>query len=186
MSASTSTTTRCRMTRCSACSPCDPHDVRVVDGAHILACHRRSYDKAPQTEAPAHVQARVEDKRAARRHRGIDRLAKAAPASQTLLRRAAERGDNLGTITAALLRLLDRHGAAELEAAIGEALDRGVPHPNAVRLALDHRREQRQEPPPVAVDLPAHVKTRDAPVQAHRLDAYDQLKDQSLKDRTND
>jgi transposase len=157
----------------------DPHEVRIVDGAQILACHHRSYDKAAQIEDPAHVEALVEDKRAARRHRGTDRLAKAAPASQTLLMRAAERGDNLGTITAALLRLLDRYGAAELEAAIGEALDRGVPHPNAVRLALDHRREQRQEPPPVAVDLPAHVKTRDAPVQPHRLEAYDQLKDQT-------
>jgi len=157
----------------------DPHEVRIVDGAHILACHRRSYDKGAQIEDPAHVHALVSDKRAARRHRGFDRLARAAPASHTLLMRAAERGDNLGTITAALLRLLDRHGAAELEAAIGEALDRGVPHPNAVRLALDHRREQRHEPPPVAVDLPAHVRTRDAPVQPHRLEAYDQLKDQT-------
>jgi hypothetical protein len=125
------------------------------------------------------VQALVEDKRAARRHRGTDRLAQAAPASQTLLLRAAERGDNLGAITAALLRLLDRYGAAELEASIVDALQRGVPHPNAVRLALEHRREQRQEGPPVAIDLPAHVKTRDAPVRPHRLDAYDQLKDQT-------
>jgi transposase len=157
----------------------DPHEVRIADGAQIVACHRRSYDKAAQIEDPAHVEALVADKRAARHHRGTDRLAKAAPASQTLLMRAADRGDNLGTITAALLRLLDRYGAAELDAAIREALDRDVPHPNAVRLALDHRREQRQEPPPVAVDLPAHVKTRDAPVQPHRLEAYDQLKDQT-------
>ena len=56
---------------------------------------------------------------------------------------AAARGDNLGSITATLLRLLDRYGAAELETAIGEALARGVPHPNAVRLALEQRREQR-------------------------------------------
>ena len=34
-------------------------------------------------------------------------------------------------------RLLDRYGAAELEAAIAEALSRGVPHPNAVRLAME-------------------------------------------------
>src|SRR6185369_3570170 len=141
----------------------DPHEVRIADGAQIVACHRRSYDKAAQIEDPAHLEALVADKRAARRHRGTDRLATAAPASQTLLMRAADRGDNLGTITAALLRLLDRYGAAELDAAIREALDRDVPHPNAVRLALDRRREQRQEPPPVAVDLPAHVKTRDAP-----------------------
>ena len=31
----------------------------------------------------------------------------------------------------------------------------------------------------VAIELPAHVKTRDAPVQPHRLEAYDQLKDQT-------
>jgi hypothetical protein len=103
----------------------------------------------------------------------------AAPASQDLLMGAAARGDNLGSITAALLRLLDRYGAAELEAAIGEALARGVPHPNAVRLALEQRREQRQEGPPVAVDLPAHVKSRDAHVTPHRLEAYDQLKEQT-------
>jgi transposase len=156
----------------------DPHEVRVVDGSEIVACHRRSYDKADQIEDPTHIEALVADKRAARRHRGTDRLAKAAPASQTLLLGAAARGDNLGAITAALLRLLDRYGAAELEAAIREVLERGVPHPNAVRLALDHRREQRQHPPPVALDLPTHVKTRDTFVTPHRLEAYDQLKDQ--------
>jgi transposase len=155
----------------------DPHEVRIVDGAQILACHRRSYDKGAQVEDPTHVEALVADKRAARRHRGTDRLAQAAPASQDLLIRAAERGDNLGTITAALLRLLDRYGAGEIEAAIREALDRGVPHPNAVRQALERRREQRQEAPPVAVDLPAHVKARDAHVTPHRLEAYDQLKE---------
>jgi hypothetical protein len=117
----------------------DPHEVRIVDGAEILACHRRGYGKGDQIEDAEHVEALVAEsgeKRAARRHRGTDRLARAAPASQTLLRHAAERGDNLGAITAALLRLLDRYGAAELEAAIGEALDRNVPHPNAVHLAL--------------------------------------------------
>jgi hypothetical protein len=88
----------------------DPHQVRVVDGIEILACHRRSYDKGAQIEDGTHVEALVADKRAARRHRGTNRLAKVAPSSQTLLLRAAERGDNLGTITAALLRLLELWG----------------------------------------------------------------------------
>ena len=156
----------------------DPNVVRIVDGAQVLACHRRSYDKGAQIEDAGHVQALVQHKRAARRHRGTDHLAKAAPESQTLLLRAAERGDNLGTVTAALLRLLERYGAAELDAAIREAIERGVPHPNAVRLALDHRRELRDQPPPVAVILPEHVKVRDAHVQPHRLEPYDQLKEQ--------
>jgi hypothetical protein len=53
-----------------------------------------------------------------------------------------------------------------------------VPHPNAVRLALDHRRELRDQPPPVAVILPEHVEVRDAHVQPQRLEPYDQLKEQ--------
>ena len=75
------------------------------------------------------------------------------------------------------MRLLARYGAAELQAAIGDALDREVPHPNAVRLALERRREQRQQAPPVALTLPEHVQARDAPVPAHQLATYDQLKE---------
>ncbi len=74
-----------------------------------------------------------------------------------------------------LLRLLDRYGAAELEAAITEALGRGVPHPNAVRLSLERRREQRHQPPPLAVTLPDDKRVRDLVVRPHNLDDYDQL-----------
>src|SRR6202795_4551908 len=59
----------------------DPHEVRIADGAVVLACHRRSYDKGEQIEDPAHVQALTDKKHAARQHRGNDRLARAAPAS---------------------------------------------------------------------------------------------------------
>ena len=155
----------------------EPERVRISDGSVIVACHPRSYDKGAQIEDAAHIEALVAQKRAARQHRATDRLAKAAPQSLTLLTRAAERGDNLGTITAALLRLLDRYGTGELQAAIAVALERGVPHPNAVRLALEQRREQRREAPPVAVNLPAHVQARDSVVQPHRLESYDQLKE---------
>ena len=92
-----------------------------------------------------------------------------------LLSQAAERGENLGTLTAALLRLLERYGAAELEAAITEALGRGVPHPHAVRLALERRRAQRDQPPPVPIALPADRRVRDLVVTPHPLDDYDQL-----------
>ena len=154
----------------------DPDEVRIVDGQHILARHRRSYDKGAQIEDAAHIQALVEQKHAARQHRGADRLSHAAPASKTLLIRAAERGSNLGSITGALLRLLDRYGAAELQAAIIEALDRNVPHPSAVRLALERRRHERQQLPPVAANLPDHVQARDVAVRPPRLELYDQLK----------
>jgi hypothetical protein len=72
---------------------------------------------------------------------------------------------------------LARYGAAELNAAIAEALGRDVPHPNAVRLILERRREERHLPPHIAVTLPEHVRTKDRPVTSHPLDTYDQLKE---------
>ena len=153
-----------------------PTEVRVLDGADVIAAHPRSYDKDKQIENPAHIAALTARKRQARQHRGIDRLAQAAPNSRQLLTEAAERGDNLGSITAALLRLLDRYGAAELRAAIDEALARAVPHPNAVRLALQRRREQRHQPPPLPIALPDDKRVRDLVVAPHELDEYDQLK----------
>jgi hypothetical protein len=155
----------------------DPREVRIVDGATVLARHPRSYDRDAQIELPGHVEALVEQKAAARQHRATDRLVQAAPASQTLLIRAAERGANLGAITAALMRLLAQSSAAELQAAILDALQRGVPHPNAVRLALARRREQRGEPPAVGIELPPHLQARDTTVQPHALETYDQLKE---------
>ena len=155
----------------------EPHEVRIVDGMDILARHPRSYDKAAQIEDPAHIQALVEHKRAARQHRATDRLTQAVPAARDLLMRAAERGGNLGAIIVDLQRLLDRYGAAELQAATLEALLRDVPHPNAVRLALEQRRTLRGDAPPVMLNLPAHVQARDVPVSPHALETYDQLKE---------
>lgn len=151
--------------------------VRILDGAAELACHVRCWDRGQQIEDPAHLQRLVEHKRAARAHRGCDRLAQAAPAAAILLQRAGARGDNLGSITAALLRLLERYGAAGLQVAVIDALQRDVPHPNAVRLALERAREAAGQPPPVALVLPEHVARRDAPVRPHALGSYDRQLD---------
>ena len=155
----------------------DEHWVRILDGATELARHARCWDSHAQIEIEAHVQRLVEHKRAARAHRACDRLAQAAPASAALLQRAGARGHNLGSITAALMRLLERWGAAALQAAISDALERDVPHPNAVRLALERAREAAGQPPPVALVLPEHVARRDAPVRAHDLGSYDRKDD---------
>ena len=150
-------------------------EVRILDGADVIATHPRSFDKAERVENPDHIAGLVRHKRHARRLRGQDRLVQAAPNSERLLTDAAKRGSNLGTIVAALLRLLDGYGAAELEAGIDEALKRGVPHPNAVRLSLARRRELRDEPPPIPVDLPKHPRLRDIAVRDHDLGGYDGL-----------
>ena len=150
----------------------DPLRVRILDGEDVIATHARSYDRRQQIECAAHLEALVAHKHAASAHRATDRLTAAVPTCQALLAQAAERGEPLGRTTRALTDLLDRYGADELGAAVDEALARGVPHPNAVRLALERRREA---PPPLGVPLPAHLKTRDVTVRAHPLAGYDRL-----------
>ena len=151
------------------------HEVRILDGADVIATHPRSFDKGACIEIPEHIAGLARHKRHARRLRGQDRLVRAVPNSERLLTDAAKRGSNLGAIVAALLRLLDEYGAAELEAGIDEALKRGVPHPNAVRQSLTRRREQRDKPPPVPVDLPKDPRVRDIAVRDHDLTEYDGL-----------
>jgi hypothetical protein len=141
----------------------------------VVARHPRSFDKGAQIEDPAHIAALVAQKHAAHQHRATDRLAHAVPASADLLRLAAARGDNIGSITSGLVRLLETHSAAEVQEAVLEAVSRGVPHPNAVRLALDRRREASGAPPPAALLLPDHVTARDVPVRQHGLETYDRL-----------
>jgi len=90
---------------------------------------------------------------------------------------AVERWRNPPDVRGGWMLAVASGGLAELQVAIGEALDRDVPHPNAVRLSLERRRERRGDVPPVGVDLPATVQARDAPVRPHALETYDQLKD---------
>jgi transposase len=163
-----------------------PSEVRILDGATVIAQHQRSYDKGKQIEDPTHIEALTAVKQQARHHRGQDRLAQAAPSSRELLTQAAERGYPLGTLTAALLRLLERYGAGELEVAIQEALQRQVPHSNAVRLALERRREQRHQPPPLPVALPDDARVRNLVVRPHALEDYDQLQDDDTHDLSDD
>ena len=98
----------------------------------------------------------------------------AIPQIQILINEAAKRGEPLGRTASQLQELLDVHGRAQMTAAVADALSRGVPHPNAVRLALQRQRGQ-QTPPPLGMALPEHVRARDIAVRPHSLDGYDQL-----------
>ena len=155
----------------------DEQRVRIFDGLTELANHPRSFDRHQQIEDPSHLQTLIEHKRRVRAHRGCDALAQVAPASTELLLMAAQHGHNLGSITAALLRLLDQYGAASVQAAILDAIERDVPHPNAVRFALERARERSGRPPPLALTLPEHVARRDAPMRTPSLACYDRRYD---------
>jgi transposase len=150
------------------------HRLRICLGHELLAEHQRSYGKGKTIEDRAHVEALIEVKRGARRQRGMGRLQVAAPGSDLLLRRAAERGLNLGNITSRLLALLDEYGSAELDAALIEINARDVVHVHSVRQLLDQRQRASGRAPTLAVELP-HAELRELVVRPHALATYDQL-----------
>lgn len=154
----------------------DLDTVRVVDGTEVVATHARCWDRAQQIEASDHIERLLEEKRRGREERSLDRLTRATASSQAFLRLFLERGGNVGSVTRALLGLLDSVGAAELEEAFVEALERDTIHVGAVRQILDRRRSSRGLPPPVSVPV-TRGRHADLVITPHSLSTYDVLKD---------
>jgi transposase len=149
--------------------------VRIMHRGRVVAQHGRSFDRRQQIEDAAHIESLVEHKRQAREHRGLDRLATAAPASRELLTHLAERGANLGSATARLLLLLEEFGAARLEQAIREAIEKDIPHHHAVRQILERQHRAEGRSPTLPVELPDDPRVRDLTIRPHTLESYDEL-----------
>ena len=150
--------------------------VRVVDGASVIATHPRSWDKGAQIDIEQHVVDLVAYKRAARQHRGLDRLHHACSNADAFFAAAAARSANLGSITSGLNHLLDLYDASTVNQALGAALLGDAPHLAAVQQLLEQRRHEQHQPPPLAVVLPADPRLRDIVVQPHALATYDQIR----------
>ena len=87
----------------------------------------------------------------------------------------ALRGENLGSVTAHFLRILDRFGGARLERAARQAFERGTPHPRSVQMLLEKEDMERKEGPRLEVDLPDDPRVRGLAVRPHDLGSYDRL-----------
>ena len=67
--------------------------------------------------------------------------------------------------------------------AVAEALEKGSPHPETVRLILDRRCQQRNAQPPIPIELPDQPQVRNLVVQPHSLHSYDDLDDDAEGER---
>jgi len=154
----------------------------VVDATHVIATHPRSWGKGEQIEIDEHVAELVACKRAARHHRGLDRLHHACPHAAAFFVALAERHGNLGAATTGLTKLLDLHGAGALDDALAGALNAHAPHLAAVRQLLEQARHAHAQPPPIAVALPQDPRVRDIVVHPHALDTYDHIRTEPEND----
>jgi transposase len=151
------------------------HLVRLLQGTSEIARHTRSYDRGVVVEDPAHLAALAREKRRAHELRGRDLLRTTCPRADAFIDALALRGEPLAGHTSRLLKLLDRYGAAELDASIDEAISRGAISAVSVAHILDRRARSRHELPPVDVVLPDDPRVRDLRVTPHSLSAYDNL-----------
>lgn len=159
------------------------HDrVRIFDGNEMVADHARCWDKQKVVENAGHIEKLREYKRQARLHDSQCRLLRAVPETEPLLMELSNRQRRLHKVVAQLEKLLDTFGAGELSAAVEEALDAGTPDLSDVRLILDRRCHQRNQAPPVSVELPDDPKVRDIVVTPHELGAYDPSEDPDTAD----
>ena len=159
-----------------------PDEVRILDGDEVVATHNGDSDQGQQVEDTAHIKTLVERKQQARLHRGMNSLCRLVPQAQELLCRLGERGENLGSATAALLRLLGRYGPEQMQAAIAEAVLGGTAHPHAVRHILEQRCRAARLCPPMAVALPRDSPLRQVSVVPHALSTYDSLNQETGHD----
>jgi transposase len=150
--------------------------VRILDDSREIARHARSWDRSLTFEDPAHLAALAREKRRAHEHRGRDRLRMRCPHADAFLEALALRGEQMGGHTARLLKLLDRYGSADLDAALAEALARGAISAASVAHLLDQRARLRGQLPPLDVVLPDDPRVRDLRVEPHSLASYDQLR----------
>lgn len=149
--------------------------VRILDGDREVAVHERSWDRKKQVEAAEHLALLSDEKRAARDHRGRNRLFASCGSGEAFLQEVAIHGGHLGGTTSRLLRLLDEYGAGELDAAIAEAHRRGAFAAQSVAHILDQRRRGRRAPLQLPPVLPDDPRVRNLVVPPRSLDAYDAL-----------
>jgi transposase len=149
--------------------------VRVLDGVAELARHSRSYDRHRKIDDPAHVEALLAIKQRAHGSTANARLIGAVPKAEALLEACFKRGESVSVVTQKLLLLLDDYGAAELRAAVDEALARGTPHVGSIVFLLARRRRAAQRRLTPTVDLSRRPDLKDLYVKPHSPETYDEL-----------
>ena len=149
--------------------------VRILDGSREIARHHRSYDRKQPILDPAHQEALLTEKRKAAGSTPRGRLVNTVFESEAFLDAAFQRGESVASQTNQLLHLLDEYGAAELRAAMLEALARNTPRAASVLFILNRRRRISRRRTPILVDLSRRPDLADIDIKPHSPETYDEL-----------
>lgn len=153
----------------------DDETVRIlVDGVEI-ARHARCWDRHRHIEAPAHLEALLAQRKAARPPKARERLLTLCPQARAYLHEIARRKIHLSHEVEKLLRLVDLYGEADVGAAIARAVADRTFGARFVRALCDQARfarGQAEPPDPIVTGNPA---ADDLSVTPHAMESYDAL-----------
>ena len=145
--------------------------VRIFnDQGDLVAEHARSFDSGALVENPAHLAALRTHKRHSRELRGRDELTRQCPSAQRLLIALAERNAPMQSEVRSLLLLCDRYGAADVERALAQTLDKGLASAHSVEKILDDDRREHGLAPRAPSSAPTGPR-----LSPTDLAAYDRL-----------
>ena len=149
----------------------DDAEVRLLDGASVVARHERSWGRRQRVEAHEHRAEILAHKRHARDLKGRDRLHAVVPTIDILMERWVAAGRNVGSMVGRTIHLLNLYGDELLARAVTELVARGTHDPGALAILCEQQRRAAQMPVPIELRLADHVPDRD--VVPHDLGGYD-------------
>lgn len=150
----------------------DDAQVRVLDGARVVAVHPRCWGRGQRVEQRAHRVAILRGRDDAQEPTGSARLRAAVPQIDALLAHWIDERRNMGGCVARTMRLLEGYGAEVLQRAVAEMMARGTHDFGALSLLCEQQRRGREREVRPPVQLGAHVRERE--VLPHAMEGYDE------------
>jgi hypothetical protein len=144
--------------------------VSIIDKQQKVAEHVRCWGTGQWAQTPEHHQQLLERKAGARDAKGRDRLREQVPGIDVLLQRWVDQGQQMGSLVARTIKLLELYGGSVLSQAVDELVQRGGCDYGALALLCDKHRGVKHVVMPL--QFSNHVKDRD--VIAHDLGGYDE------------
>lgn len=149
--------------------------VQMIEGAEVIATHKRSWERGRVIEDQRHVEALIERRVSARPTRRRDQLAGFSEEADAYLREVARRRKSLEHEVRKLTRLVRIYGEDEVAEGMKMALGARQFGAGYVRFFLDQRRFSLglgEAPEPIVT---GNKRADSVTVQPHKMETYDAL-----------
>ncbi len=110
--------------------------IEIFMGDKKIAEHLRSYSKAEVIENSAHIASILKTKKRALQGSALNRIITLVPDAEFFLEILAKRGENMGSVTQSLLKMLDTYGKELLCEAIQEVVIQETPKLRSLHFSL--------------------------------------------------